>query len=433
MALKRTSELQPEDVLGSGGHHLTNIIYHSLNTLLLFWLFQRMTGKSWRSAAVAAMFAVHPMHVESVAWVAERKDVLSTFLGLLTLNVYVTYSRKAHFNATALFYSATLAACVAMLGWLWYNQCFWYLLQVRWFQFEFIRVTPSADVYERFPWQVNWLKHQGFTVSPDAYNWIRQQTIWLERTGLAAKGLPLAYDGLALTGRGLMIFGTASILALGAVCGFAYSSGRTRLLKYSGTMLGFVLVGLVILAKLWSVHKFGGPDARLWINWFGGAIAVLGIAGGAVAAGLRRNVIAVQCGVFAVCVGALLLVLNWLLVLPPQPPTPLPWNQSPFQTLVERMWCTEFVVAIFIIFGSLAVDAIMGRRANLLIFSAVFVLYALGLLAKPMLVTLPFVMLLMDFWPLGRLDLPKPREEKEKEKKPAHPHSGRGDGGPPPQ
>ena len=54
-----------------------------------------MTGRSWCSAAVAALFAVHPMHVESVVWVAERKDVLSTFLGLLTLLVYVRYSRKA--------------------------------------------------------------------------------------------------------------------------------------------------------------------------------------------------------------------------------------------------------------------------------------------------------------------------------------------------
>ena len=81
--------------LDAGGHHVTNIILHLCNTLLLFWLLRTMTGRSWCSAAVAALFAVHPMHVESVVWVAERKDVLSTFLGLLTLLAYVRYSRKA--------------------------------------------------------------------------------------------------------------------------------------------------------------------------------------------------------------------------------------------------------------------------------------------------------------------------------------------------
>ena len=81
--------------LEAGGHHVTNVIFHVSNTLLLFWLLRTMTGRSWWSAAVAALFAVHPMHVESVVWVAERKDMLSTFLGLLTLLAYVRYSRKA--------------------------------------------------------------------------------------------------------------------------------------------------------------------------------------------------------------------------------------------------------------------------------------------------------------------------------------------------
>ena len=56
-----------------GGHHFTNVILHAANTLLLFLIFSRLTGALWRSALVAALFAVHPLHVESVAWVAERK------------------------------------------------------------------------------------------------------------------------------------------------------------------------------------------------------------------------------------------------------------------------------------------------------------------------------------------------------------------------
>jgi tetratricopeptide (TPR) repeat protein len=80
--------------LNAGGYHLTNVILHILSALLLFWLFNRMTGAIWRSAFVAALFALHPLHVESVAWIAERKDVLSAFFWMLTLCLYVYYTEK---------------------------------------------------------------------------------------------------------------------------------------------------------------------------------------------------------------------------------------------------------------------------------------------------------------------------------------------------
>jgi tetratricopeptide (TPR) repeat protein len=76
------------------GHHLTNLFLHVANTVLLFLLFGRMTGMLWRSAFVAALFALHPLHVESVAWVAERKDVLSTFFWMLTLLGYARYAEQ---------------------------------------------------------------------------------------------------------------------------------------------------------------------------------------------------------------------------------------------------------------------------------------------------------------------------------------------------
>lgn len=77
-----------------GGRHLTNVLLHAANVLLVFTLFAKATGNSRRSAFVAALFAVHPLHVESVAWIAERKDVLSLFFGLCALNAYVTYAQK---------------------------------------------------------------------------------------------------------------------------------------------------------------------------------------------------------------------------------------------------------------------------------------------------------------------------------------------------
>ena len=67
------------------GFHLTNLLLHTANVLLLFLALRRLTGAVWRSASVAALFAVHPAHVESVAWVAERKDVLSGLFWMLTL------------------------------------------------------------------------------------------------------------------------------------------------------------------------------------------------------------------------------------------------------------------------------------------------------------------------------------------------------------
>jgi protein O-mannosyl-transferase len=75
----------------AGAHHLVNVLFHIANTLLLFGVLRRMTASPWRSALVAGFFALHPLHVESVAWVAERKDVLSTCFGMLTMWAYVRY------------------------------------------------------------------------------------------------------------------------------------------------------------------------------------------------------------------------------------------------------------------------------------------------------------------------------------------------------
>ena len=79
--------------LKASGHHFTNLLLHTIAVLLLFVLLQQMTGALWRSAFVAALFAIHPLHVESVAWVAERKDVFSGVFFMLTLLAYFHYTR----------------------------------------------------------------------------------------------------------------------------------------------------------------------------------------------------------------------------------------------------------------------------------------------------------------------------------------------------
>jgi len=90
--------------------HLVNALLHAANTVLLFGLFRRMSGAVWRSAVVAALFAVHPLHVESVAWVAERKDVLSTLFWFLTTWAYVRYAEefKVQSSKFKVFYGLSL-------------------------------------------------------------------------------------------------------------------------------------------------------------------------------------------------------------------------------------------------------------------------------------------------------------------------------------
>jgi len=81
--------------LNAGGHHATNVVLHTIAALLLFRVLRQMTDAFWKSAIVAALFAVHPLHVESVAWVSERKDVLSAVFFFLMLDAYVRYARAA--------------------------------------------------------------------------------------------------------------------------------------------------------------------------------------------------------------------------------------------------------------------------------------------------------------------------------------------------
>ena len=84
--------------LNPAGHHLTSLLLHTANVVLLFLVLQVMTGALWQSALVAALFAVHPINVESVAWVAERKNLLSTFFWLLTMRAYIRYASQPAWN-----------------------------------------------------------------------------------------------------------------------------------------------------------------------------------------------------------------------------------------------------------------------------------------------------------------------------------------------
>jgi tetratricopeptide (TPR) repeat protein len=95
----------------SGAHHLVNVFFHAANTVLLLIVLNRLTRRFWPSAFVAALFALHPLHVESVAWVAERKDVLSMMFWLLTMLAYTRYAERpsaGHYLLTLIFFALGL-------------------------------------------------------------------------------------------------------------------------------------------------------------------------------------------------------------------------------------------------------------------------------------------------------------------------------------
>jgi Tfp pilus assembly protein PilF len=100
----------------AGGHHVTSVLFHAANTVLVFLWLKRLTGFVGRSAMVAVLFGLHPLHVESVAWVAERKDVLSTFFFLLTLMAYTRYVEQFKIQNSKFKISYGLALVFFALG-----------------------------------------------------------------------------------------------------------------------------------------------------------------------------------------------------------------------------------------------------------------------------------------------------------------------------
>jgi tetratricopeptide (TPR) repeat protein len=136
------------------GHHLTNILLHTATAMLLFLVLRQMTGCLWRCAFVAAVFAIHPLRVESVAWVAERKDVLSGFFFMLTIGAYVAYARNArafgYYILTVLMMALALMSkpMVVTLPFLLLLLDYWPLNR---FNLEDSRGIPRSLILEKIP------------------------------------------------------------------------------------------------------------------------------------------------------------------------------------------------------------------------------------------------------------------------------------------
>jgi protein O-mannosyl-transferase len=99
--------------LNPAAHHLMNVFFHVLNALLLFWFLVRATGSAWRSGTVAALFAIHPLQVEPVAWVTARKDLLAVFFGLIAMHLYLRAPKNPRFLKI---FPATVAFALSIMG-----------------------------------------------------------------------------------------------------------------------------------------------------------------------------------------------------------------------------------------------------------------------------------------------------------------------------
>lgn len=131
------------------GFHLTNVMFHVANVIILFLLLKRMTNSLWRSAIVAALFAIHPLQVESVVWIAERRDVLFAFFGLLTIYAYVWYTEKpgwSRYTAIVIAY-----ACCLMSKQMFVTLPFALLLLDFWPLRRFGQVSAAKLTIEKLP------------------------------------------------------------------------------------------------------------------------------------------------------------------------------------------------------------------------------------------------------------------------------------------
>jgi hypothetical protein len=301
--------------LSPAGHHATSLVLHTANTLLLYLLLSSMTGARWRSAAAAALFGLHPMRVESVAWVSERKDLLSAFFGLLSIAAYLRYVRgkaKAAYAASLVLFAFSLASksMLVTLPFL--------LLLLDWWPLERLeRSRAGALLLEKLPYLVL-SAASGFL------------TLVTQRHGRATMTLPLAvridnavlsylqyigklfypmrlaflYPHPAVTHGWLTVAAALALLLITATC--LFFGRRHRHLAwgwfwYAGALvpvLGLVQVGRQAMADRYTYM----PEIGLVV------IVVWGISD--LTRGWRWRRVAL-----ATATGACLLALSWLTVL----------------------------------------------------------------------------------------------------------------------
>jgi tetratricopeptide (TPR) repeat protein len=191
--------------LNPAGHHLSSLVLHGISTLLLFLLMHRMTRAPWRSALVAALFAIHPLHVEPVAWVADRKDLLSTLFLLLALRAWVPYAERGAATAYALSLASFTAgllskSMIVTLPALLFLLDAWPLNRIPW-QSE--KGSPNSPSYKRWI-----LEKVPFFLLSAFFGWVAIWAMKAGKGGVHDLGIQEILPALDRAGSALIIAGT---------------------------------------------------------------------------------------------------------------------------------------------------------------------------------------------------------------------------------
>lgn len=253
----------------AGDHHLVNIFLHAINTVLLFLSLSRMTGAFWRSVSVAALFAVHPLHVESVAWVAERKDVLSGLFFMLVLLSYENYTRRGgtvRYLLTAFLFVLGLMAKPMLV-----TVPFVLLLLDVW-PLGRTPLSPPADGSDRkpLPWKRLFLEKAPLIILSLGSCAV---TYFAQQTGDAISdlnSLPFGFRiGNALVSYVVYLGKTFRPSSLAVL--YPYPSGNLPLWQTTGASLILIIVTIVVLLRFRRPYLTVG-----WFWYLGMLIPVIG-------------------------------------------------------------------------------------------------------------------------------------------------------------
>jgi protein O-mannosyl-transferase len=236
--------------MAPAGHHLTSVLLHAINAVLLFLILHRMTGALWRSAFVAALFALHPLRVESVVWVSERKDVLSTLFWLLAVWAYVRYAENLqnHHSRRKVFYGLSLLFFVlGLMSKPMLVTLPFILLLLDYWPLERLPLGAAALVKEKIP----------FFVLAAASSVV---TILVQRHGGAISSLA----GVPLWAR----VGNAFISYVRYVAKFFWPARLSPLYPHPGYWPWWEVAGAVVLLAAITVAVMRSARPYLVVGWF---------------------------------------------------------------------------------------------------------------------------------------------------------------------
>jgi len=259
---------------GAAGPHFTNLLLHVINTLLVFQLLKQLTGKRWRSAVVAALFAVHPLHVEAVAWIAERKGLLSTLFGLLTLSFYARYSKAKNHGQKTRAVVYYLAALLLFTGSLLSKPA--------------LVALPLGMVLLDY-WPLGRFQQQGQKLKTLFY------LLW--------EKLPFILVGVASTMVTIFVHKQSGALTALTTTSLSYRIESA-----------FVSYARYVEKTIWPTKlALPYPDPGSWPWWagIGAAVLVLGLSYGAIWLGRRRPYLAVGWLWFLVMLGPVIGIIGW--------------------------------------------------------------------------------------------------------------------------